>query len=117
MNSSEVVSQSELNLPNGTDDTKLSLRSTECLVAEEAVQSSKDVTVESIWNVYFEDDGLIFEDGRAFLNREIFVEVCLTSDVAEDKRSVSVNVSALSDKARGIRIHERRAVEEVVRAG
>ncbi len=70
--------------------------------------------VESVRYVHFEDNCLIFVEGRSFLNRKVLVEIALAADVAQDQRSISVNVSTLRYQVRGIRIKEGSAIEVVV---
>src|SRR5258708_1202387 len=70
--------------------------------------------VEGIRYGQFEDNRLVFVERRSFLDGEVLVEIALATDVAQDQRSISVNVSTLRYQVRGIRIKEGSAIEVVV---
>src|SRR5258708_40297529 len=70
--------------------------------------------VEGVRYVHLEDNCLIFVEGRSFLNREVLIEIALATDVAQDQRSISVNVSTLRHQVRGIRVEEGSTIVGVV---
>src|SRR5580700_2971697 len=113
---SELVAQRKLNLANRAYDGKIALGGAKCKVCDATIQSVKDMAVEGIGNINLEDNRLPFIYGSTFKDGKVLIEVMLTSNVAEDQRSVAEDVPALGHKSRSVGIDERRTVEEVVGA-
>ena len=113
---SEFVPQRELYLASRAHDSKVPFGGTEITVRNAAIKRAKNVAIKGIWYINLKNDGLMLEYGCPFQYGKVFVEVALTSDIAQNQWSVAKNVPALGDKSRSIGIHERSTVEEVVRA-
>lgn len=72
------------------------------------------MAVESIRYVRFEDNGLVFVEGRSFLDGEVLIEVVLAADIAEDQGGIAIDESALGHQVRRIGVHKSRAIEEII---
>src|SRR6266850_1372480 len=113
---SELIPQGDLNLPSCIEYAVASAaRHTKCAAARIAVDSSKDMAIEGVGNIQFEDEALAFGDASALYDRKVLVDVAGTSDIAERHREVSEDIALLGNQARGrVRVQESRAIEEIV---
>src|ERR1700756_656296 len=110
---SELVTQSELDLPYRADHGE-TFGSSKRVVPRPSVESPKNMPVESIRYVRFEDNGVVLVEGCSFLDGEVLIEVALAADIAEDQRGIAIDESTLGHQVRRIGVHKSRAIEEIV---
>ena len=91
---SELVTQSELDLPDRANHGE-TLGSSKVAVSRPSVESPKNVPVERVRYVRFEDNGVVFVEDGSFLDGEVLIEVALAADIAEDQGGIAVDESAL----------------------
>src|SRR2546426_2982751 len=105
---SELVSQCKLHFSRAVDGAE---NGTGRTVGRSCMWPAEDVAVECVDEVSLQRQAVRFRKPHPFDDREILVDVGVTSDFARNARHVSKHISAISDEIGGIRIKEGSAIE------
>ena len=79
-----------------------------------AVDSAKRVAIESVRNVYFEDQRVTLGKSRLLKDGEVLVDIAGAPDIAETDGSITKSIAALCDEARRIGVKKGSAIKEVI---
>src|SRR4029077_12166626 len=81
---SELIPQRELYLASWAHDSEVPLGFAKCATCYVTVKRIENMAVERIWYIRLKDDGLMLRYGCPLQDGKVFVEVGLTSNIAQN---------------------------------
>src|SRR6476620_9656281 len=101
---SEFVTKHELDL-SGTIDNAVTApaRNSEVLISRPPIDATERVSVESVWDIRFEEDILTLANACSLNDRKVFVHVSRTSPPGDSSRQISKPIRR--DGTVRVRIH------------
>src|SRR5690242_1676748 len=105
---SELVAQRKLHLSRAINGAK---DCSERAICRSSVRSAEHVAVECVNQISLQRQVLGFGETPSFYDREVLVDVSLTSDLSRYPRHIPKHKSALGHQAGGIRVEERCTIE------